>query len=339
MIQLSKSNRELRKPIKELVNATNGASADLQKAMAAALSTKGKAKGSGKHAKDATLTTLKPGDVVLEHAMDLGVEIETIEEGQPDLTDISKFDAATPLLIKLVASSKAAEEGPIQQARLAFHQLWDSSQERTIKGRAAQRIDTKAVAEVQEALSKVLPKDVLNNSFATDNDAIVKLLTPAMFGIAKSSVHCGMEPDGLASVRFTLQGTRSVVIMPLVHLLRFMRMKSIQESNLVYPRACIFMKAMTLPFLQEYVKTDGAKIFATTISSEHVLYVPSNMIVLERVNAQEDAIGFLARGLVKADKTAAESFAEILKFPATLPGSMPIFQQQLSEKPAASVTV
>jgi hypothetical protein len=174
---------------------------------------------------------------------------------------------------------------------------YTGSEDRASKGRGGRKIvDPALQASASDFLTNELPKD-----FFIECKEVMNNCVPTLLAVTKDTIAAYREPDALASIRFTLTGTRTIVMCRMDHLLEFMGKLDFKPENLCAARAVAFMKAMTLEQVQGFQK--DFKFYHCTVGTKEAVYTPMGWACVEKISSN-DVYGMCMRGVVKLDASA-----------------------------------
>ncbi|CAE7788534.1 unnamed protein product [Symbiodinium sp. CCMP2592] len=276
---LSKTRCTQRRPILELSQACKTGVKELQKAMTAFdARKKQKAEGVRPSAKKGAAAGSALWETGLEVAM--AVPEVTCASDEVDFSMPTLFKLAKPQLDTLATDSLKAAGDQFATAR------------------AACKMQAEAAA-VWSSFVGYLPK-MLENVEGCE-------CGPFHVGVQGGNVATASEADYMASIRVATQGSRTVIAIPMS---LASHVFGNHEPTVLWSR---FMNASVQEINQLAEGRHGRQMFAITHGVGDVLYLPAAWIFAEKVNAQNDMLGMLARGLVLKDHQAITELGLVFK--------------------------
>ena len=128
-----------------------------------------------------------------------------------------------------------------------------------------------------------------------------------MWAVKAGAVKAGTEPEGIATLRYQVQGTRVVAIIDYPKYLKFMvETKNLNVSSFPRNKAAQSLKHIDANTLVDFMKQ--ADVYRDTIGPGELLFIPTNSLILEKVMDTGDAVGYHVRGVFHADTVSENEF-------------------------------
>ena len=136
---------------------------------------------------------------------------------------------------------------------------------------------------------------------------LAELCKVSMWASKAGAVKAGTEPEGIATLRYQVQGTREVAIIDYSKYLKFMvETKNQEVSKWPRNRAANSLKVIDANTLVDFMKQ--AYVYRGTIGPGELLFIPTNSLILEKVMDTDDAVGYHVRGVFHADTVSEKEF-------------------------------
>lgn len=189
-------------------------------------------------------------NVLHDQGATLATQIQTIVfQTASDTSDLSK-----PLIVQVapwlteIHQDNSEINAKVKEFRSSYHPAADGE-----KGlRASKAVDAEAG---QAFYQKVMQHFKKATGLVTSTDVAIlrPMLDVSVFGIGETYNRASVEHCGVASMRLTLLGTRSVVIIDAVQLSSYMARKGVQ-GKITAARMTTFLKAMSVSAITEYTQ-------------------------------------------------------------------------------------
>ena len=131
---------------------------------------------------------------------------------------------------------------------------------------------------------------------------------PQFLGVQAGAVACGAEPDGLASWRLVLEGTRTVVAAPVAAMAAIFG----HQDPSKYWKLLLDIDQVNL---DKIVGCGG--LHSVTYGQNEMCYLPCGWIFCEKIMSDKDMIGFVHRGLTLRDHEAYTELQRLRKLLAS----------------------
>ena len=155
-----------------------------------------------------------------------------------------------------------------------------------------------------KAVHEVIPSEAFHIDKGLLSDAMKVNMQVATWGYAEKAIVAGFEKSMLPTIRVTIQGTRTLLVARFTDLAAHMR----DTARPVTSGAVkVFLETAKDEDLKA-VLDSNYEIFKTTCGPGDLLYLPTSMLALEKVNNTQDVIGFKCSGLSLLDKGANAGF-------------------------------
>ena len=280
--------------VAELLTVCRGVLADVRRAV------KGVSRleelGAKITAKD-TAATKQPGkqvsiwEVFSEH----GVAIAMFSDPPSEHDLRASMDLSSPFIIRGLAHIKLKDHDPLSVLTEAFKKKWGKWTAKTSETRGGRKIlDDGVASDMQRALTKLLPPsaEIQLDEEASKCQALADAVAWSHFAMAQGETFSQHEVEGLACVRITREGTRTIACCCFEGLEAFAREehKLPADAEFTCEQACSFLKAMST----EVAITCCQKlnIFHGTVGPRDMLFIPPAFCQMELTLNKFDVIGF-----------------------------------------------
>lgn len=240
------------------------------------------------------------GGTIWESFLEFAPEIPSFSD-PPSQHDMAvNMDLSKPLVITLVQYFQSATNSRHALAiqGLAFRVKWMKYKEKSSETRAGKQCkDEAASVAAIKSIHSIFPAQSLIVPDAEmmaipDIAANVRL---SHFAMRQGETFAQYETDGMATVRISSEGTRSVACAPFADIAAMVRkLDGLSEHAIVHPdRAAQALKTMTPEQLRSYIEGGGV-IFQSTVGPHDLLYFPAGWLCFEIVLNRFDVVGFKA---------------------------------------------
>ncbi|CAK0876593.1 unnamed protein product, partial [Prorocentrum cordatum] len=129
------------------------------------------------------------------------------------------------------------------------------------------------------------------------------------FGFAHSCIKVSTENCNMGSLRYHMSGSKSVVMASWDDVRTFLGSSGIDPALLTPAKTAAAFKVLDDAKVRDFGLKH--KLYCGTVGPHALLYTPANYITVERATGSVDVIGFMTRGLAKADSSALPSFDKL----------------------------
>ena len=289
--EVTQALADIRAPISSLLQATKRAEKALTDAMEAF----------AKEQRKATEQARKPKPVpggkscpLFDQGMAAAVPLPSYEIPPSDKLDVSR-----PFVLNI-----SDDVNVFMQEKSPLRVCLDTFEEGFNKDRAAKagmRSSALVAKDAQQLPFQLLARvfEHVDTKLLSAEDfkhlaALEPYRAPTIFGIDQGYERISGEGCGFACLRFTLKGTRAVLVTDALQMLGFMKRKGVQ-GQINMSRMASFMKNMSPQLLVEYGKQ--CTLWSGTLSIGDLLFVPCGALLGEQV--QSVSIGVRVPSLFK----------------------------------------
>ena len=276
---------------------------------------KGKAGGKGSKARTVPTTAVPVAPARKLAAMGEGEAIFQTDAAKPMIHQTSTGataarpkDVSTPCVFKLEALAKNIDDIiDLPAATDAFVKDFFVSDVRKLQQRGGKPIST---GPFREELENTILKAV--GSFGVPDCSslcghLADLFKVSMWAVAAGAVKASTEPEGIATLRYQVQGTRVVAVINYTKYLKFMvETRNLNKNTFPRNKAAQSLKHIDASTLVDFMKQ--ADVYRDTIGPVELLFIPTNSLILERVMDADDAVGYHVRGVFHADTVSEKEF-------------------------------
>jgi hypothetical protein len=264
----------------DLLSMTKAATNRLKAAAERALKDKSNANSAAARAKAAAKAKPKAAPAKVS----LWEVISNIAASMPAVSDPKKpkeFDHSSPTIVRADAKAKLFDvTSEFMKSSLLFEERFDGSAEKVDPGRGQRKYVGPAVAEVGSFMMEVFGEGTF---VQPDDEKMKATLVPVVFCVAKNRETCSAETGHLATVRFGLKGTRSVIAVSTLSLWEYLKIK--EPTAEVQPKMLYaWLKNTTADNLKSFMESSGnPKVYFATVGPHDALYLPPAFTFFERV--------------------------------------------------------
>ena len=301
--EMAKARAQERKPLSELCTSCNAGLRELKRAVtdhntrAAKLANPKASAGNKKKGAGSA-----PTSVLFEFGPDKAEALQVVDASKFANAD-TKPDFSKPFIYKLSeANTKLLNEDTMKTGIASFKVAFQERIKKSEKDNATKAPEKRSKARAASKLAGEV--SVAFSSFFQDIPSGLRLgvplegfaatsTAPQFWGVQNGAMVAGAEPDGLASCRLILQGTRMVLA------------SSVQSLCELFGA---LEPSMFWKYLMEIKKEDLEKLtankglYSATYSAGEMYYLPAGWVFCERVLQGEDLVGLLQRGLTTEDQ-------------------------------------
>lgn len=251
LIKLVATLADRRKPIADLRTVTIGTLGDLKRSMKDAMAEKkspaiAKGPGKGKRAKEPPIV---PGQILFDIIPEIGDAVPVLVA----LPTAETFVPQTPFMMKLPNAEELIGDGKAAKTSLDdFSKIFSKSSLYNSEGRAVQKLpETHGSTIAAKSCLDVIVPETVRVQTPELKKPFEGSLAWACFGFAADRLEVTSEKSWQATLRFTYQGTRSMIFTPAADVLDFMVSKGMAPP---FPekRLETFVKNMNSAGLHEY---------------------------------------------------------------------------------------
>lgn len=233
---------------------------------------------------------------------------------------IGDFNMEVPLIVTGCVSMTTLlkeQEDHFKVEMNSFDKQFDGSDVQKKVGRAALKINNDVLsAKISEGLAlhwhwgnksqgKLLEP---RPDHANPNSAAHKLflaLSPAIFGVCEptnKSALMGLDVNGFASFRYTVSGTRKVIIFDFVSIGRYVRSLNTQDLGKPISSTAVkqWLKCASHLDITKLINSGQVRMWVGTVGCHDMLFLPAGMYVLEQVQNGQQVRGVRMSVLMQA---------------------------------------